>query len=264
MSDMRRHFQQVTPVAQHAAEIGHRRLRTEAEEAEAGGFQDHPADRGRGRDHDDGQDIGEKFEGDDPRARLAAEAGGGHEVGPAQPDGGAAHGAGEKRHVDDDDGDHRVGEAGAEHCHDGERQQQIGKRHQHVDAAHEGRIDEAPVIGRENADGGADGGRDECCHDADDEAHACAPDEAREHVAPKIVGAEQRVVREGRRHAAGEIGGVGIGERENGRRQRDHRDDADQHRAEHGNTVAPELPECAGTAVDPGRRNLCGNAAHEV
>ena len=45
-------------LAQHPAEVGLRRLRAEAEETQARGLQDHPADRGRKGDDDGGQTFG--------------------------------------------------------------------------------------------------------------------------------------------------------------------------------------------------------------
>ena len=49
----------------------------------------------------------------------------------------SANRAGEERHVDDDDRDHRVEKGRAERGDDRERQKQVGERHQHVDAAHQ-------------------------------------------------------------------------------------------------------------------------------
>ena len=57
--DVRRGEQQLAALAQHGAEIGLRRLRAEAEEGEAGGLQDHPADGGRHGDDDDRQHVGQ-------------------------------------------------------------------------------------------------------------------------------------------------------------------------------------------------------------
>ena len=54
-------------------------------------------------------------------------------------------------------------------------------------------------------------------HHTHQQAHPRAPDEAREHVAAELVGAQQGMRREGRRHAVGEIGVIGVGEREHGR-----------------------------------------------
>ncbi len=143
-------------LAQHAAEVGHRRLRAEPQEAQAGGLQDHPANRRRGGYDHHGQHVWQQLGRDDAQVGLAHQPGGGDEVGLPQADGRAAHGAGEERHVDDDDGEHGVAEARSQRRHDRQGEQQIGERHEHIDAAHHQRVHGAAVIRRDDAEGRAD------------------------------------------------------------------------------------------------------------
>ena len=71
---MRRHLDEVAPIAEHAAEIGLRRLRAEPEEAQARRFEDHPADGCRQRDDDRRQHVGEELGRDDLEIAQAAKA----------------------------------------------------------------------------------------------------------------------------------------------------------------------------------------------
>ncbi len=238
--DVGRHVDQAARVAEHPAEIRLGRLRPEAEEAEACRLQDHPADRrGRG-DGDHRQHVGEQLGRDDARVRLAGEPRRGDEIGSSQAHRRTAYGAGEEGHVHDHDGDHGVPEARPKCCHDRERQQQVGKRHQHVDAAHQQRVRDAAVVGGEYPDGGADHRREHRGGDADGEAEARPPDDPREQVAPQLVRAERMTRREESGEAVQDVGVVRIGQRQHGREQGDEGDQADEYCAERGDRVAPE------------------------
>ena len=83
------------------------------------------------------------------------------------------------------------------------RQQQIGKGHQHVDAAHQHVVGDAAEIGGNQADRAADQRRHQGRGDADGDADPGSPDQAREHVAAELVGAEPRTLAEGRQQPVG-------------------------------------------------------------
>ena len=160
--DMRRGEQDLAALAEHGAEIGLRRLGAEPEEGQAGGLEDHPADCRRHGDDDDRQHVGQHFGEQDlrhgtcprgaPRRRI-------RDARNAERD--AADVAGEERDVDDGDGVERVEQARAEHRHDGQRQKDVGKRHQHVDAAHQQRVGAAAGIAGDEADQRAEEGGDQ-------------------------------------------------------------------------------------------------------
>ncbi len=71
---MRRHLDQIAALAEHAAEIGLRRLRAEPEEAQARRLEDHPADRRRDADDDAGSTLGKSSARDDLEHRKGPRA----------------------------------------------------------------------------------------------------------------------------------------------------------------------------------------------
>src|SRR5207253_949017 len=84
--------------------------------------------------------------------RVAEQVDAQHELGGLDRQHLAADQAGILRRGDDSDGDHRVHQAGAERRHDDQRQQQIGKRQEDVDKAHDHRIDAAAEIAAHQAE----------------------------------------------------------------------------------------------------------------
>ena len=108
----------------------------------------------------------------------------------------ATDGAGEERNVDDNDGDHRVDEARPERGDNGQRQKEVWKRHQDIDAAHEERVARGRRT-REQSDDRSDQVLPQKRRgDANDEAGARAPNHARKDVAPDLVGAKEMAFRE--------------------------------------------------------------------
>ena len=225
--------EQLAAFPEHGAEIGLRRLRAEAEKGEACRLEDHPADRGRHGDDDDGRDVRQNLGPDDAEVAHAGKPGRIDELPMGDPHRRTADVAGEEGDVDGGDGIEGVEKPRPQYRDDGEREQDVGKRHEHVDAAHQ-EVVGAPAeeaggdAGRRADDGGERGGGD-----ADGKAEPRAPDEAGEQVAAEVVGAEGGAVGERRLQPVGGSRRVRIGEGEQRRKQRDdgHRD---QHRAAEG------------------------------
>jgi hypothetical protein len=229
--------QHLAPLPQHRPEIRLGRLRAEAEEGQARRLQDHPADRGRGRDDDHRHDVRQHLGEEDAGLAHAGEPRGLHEVAPAQRGRRAPHGAGEERDVGDDDRVERVEEPRPQRRHHREREQQVGEGHQHVDDAHQDRLGAPAEESRRQADGRADERGEQRRREAHREAHPRAPDQPREEVAPERVGAEPRPRGEGRQQAGGRGGGVGVGERQEGGRERDRADDGHHREPARGEAV---------------------------
>ena len=133
----RRVEQEFATLAEHGAEIGLRRLRAQAEEAEARCLKDHPADRRRHGDDDDRRDIGQNLRDQDRKVAFSGQAGCIDELPVNDSQRGAPQIARKKGNVDHSDGDHRVEEARSEGRNNRERQEHIGKRHEHIDRAHQ-------------------------------------------------------------------------------------------------------------------------------
>jgi hypothetical protein len=131
----------------------------------------------------------------------------------------------EERDVDDGHRDQRVHEAGAEHGDDGQRQQDVGKGHQHVDAAHDDVVGPPAVIARHDADGGPERGGDDRGGEAHGEAEPGAPEKPAQEIAAEVVCAQRRAVGKRRQEAVGRVGDIRIGQRQDGRDERQDHDD---------------------------------------
>ena len=264
---MGRDLQQVAALAQHAAEVGLRRLRAETEEAQARGFQDHPADRGGHADDDARKHVGQKLGQHDPGIGQAAQARRRHEVGAHDRQGGPAHTTGEERHVDHDDGQHRVEQSRTKGRNDGEREQEVGEGHQRIDGAHQRRVEPAAPERRQEADGGADEARHQRREDADREAQPGSPDQPRQDIPPDLIGAEHVIRRQGWLQALRQMGDFGRLERQHRRQDHDRDDDQQEHQAEGRHGVSRQA--CPGRRAGVARRLAgghrpggCGGRAH--
>ena len=176
-------------LTQHRAEVGLRRLRAEAEEAEAGGLQDHPSHGGRHGDDDDRQDVGQKLGQDDPGVPHARKPRGVDEFAAREANGDAANIPGKEGHVDGGHGDERIHQTGPKGRDNGQRQQNIRKGHQHIDAAHDDVVCASAEVPRDDPDCRTDGGGDQSGCDAHGQRQARAVQEAAEKVTAKVVGA---------------------------------------------------------------------------
>jgi hypothetical protein len=125
-----------------------------------------------------------------------------------------------ERHADRED---LVDQRAAQCGHDDQRQQQGGKRHQHVRAAHDQHLYAAATDSGDDAERHAEDEREQDRGQADLEGDARTPDDAAQDVAPELVGAQQMTldrarplehrIRELRRRAQ---------RRDEGRGRRDH------------------------------------------
>ena len=109
-----------------------------------------------------------------------------------------AHRARVVRPLDDDQREHDVHHALAQHGEDHQRDQDRRERELQVDEAHDGGIGAAADIGGDQAERGADDAGDERGADTDAEGDAQAVEDAGEHVAALVVGAERVGVAGGR------------------------------------------------------------------
>ena len=228
--------------AQHGTEVGLGRLRAQAKEGQARGFQDHPTHGGRGRDDNGGNDVGQNFADDDAQVTAPVEPCGidvfevhdGHRH--------AANVAGKEGDVDGGDGNHGVEQARAKHGDDGERQQDIGEAHQGIDTAHDQVVGQAAEVTGDDAHACPDHRRDHGGGKADEQRQARAPEQAAEQVAAQVVGAQQRAFGEGPLEAARGVDHVRVGQRQQRRDQRDqHQRGQDDHAEQRQSVAGNEL-----------------------
>ena len=146
----------------------------------------------------------------------------------------AAHQAGILRRIDDADRDHRVGQARAQHRDDDQRQQQIGKRQQHVDQPHDQRVHPSAEVARHQPERAAQQQRKPVRHHDRQQRRARAVEDAAQRVAAVLVGAEP-VQRRRRRQRVRQVLLVRIERRdqrrEDGQRQEHRRDRQTEPRA---------------------------------
>ena len=261
---MRRGEQDLAPVAEHRTEVRLGRLRAETEEGEAGRLQDHPADGRRHGDDDDRQDVGQDLAEQDAGVALAGEPRGVDEFAPRETDGDAADVAGEEGYVDDGDRVERVEQARPEHRDDTQGQQDVGKRHHHVDAAHHDVIGASAGVSGHQPDERAEEGRDDRRRHADRQRDAAAPDEAREDVATERVGAKEMAAGEWQHQPVDRGGDVGVGQWQNRRGERDQNDDRQDDEPAGRQRVVEEQPDRVGTTRHHGfRRRSGGDIDHQ-
>ena len=189
--DMRMGEQHLAPLPQHGPEIGLRRLRAQPEERQPGRFQDHPAHGGGHGDDDDRQHVRQHLGQHDPRVALARQPRGIDEFAPRQAQRDPADVAREERHVDDGDGIERVEQPRPQHRDDGEREQDVGKGHDHVDAAHQPVVHAPARIARHQPDERSEERGDQRGRQAHGDGHPRAPDQPGQQVPPQRVGAQR-------------------------------------------------------------------------
>ncbi len=257
--DVRRGEENLAPFAEHGAKVRLRRLGAQSQERQAGGFEDHPADRGRHGDDDDRQHVWQDFDEEDLRVRLAGEPGGVDEFAPRKAARDAADIAREERNVDDGDGVEGVQQPRPEHGHDRQRQQDVGKRHDHVDAAHHQAVDAPAGVAGNQPDQRAEEGCDQRRRDADEQADPRAPDEAREDVAAKRVGSQEMARGERPDEAIGGRRDEGIGERQQRRGEGDDHDNAEHDEPGCRQRIVEEQTDGVGTPGRPAALGSCGD-----
>ena len=141
--DVRRHEQEVAALRRHHAELGGRRLRAHAEEAQRRADQDDLAEA-QGQEHEDGRDAVERQVAPDQRAVGDADGAAGlHEFLAHDADRRAARHPRHVGHRGHHQRDHHGGEAGAEDRRHREPDQDRREGQHHVDQAHDPAVERA-------------------------------------------------------------------------------------------------------------------------
>ena len=177
-------------VGDHGAPFGHRRLRAEAQEAQARRGENDA--RHVQRDADDHRGHAQRHDvaQDDPPRRRADQLHGGDVVGAPNGERLGARDPRIRRPRRDRDGEHRVLDAGTERCDEGERQDETREREEDVGDAHQRRVDEPSRITRDGTHDKPDGCGQDGHQNHDKQRDARAEDDARKDVAALVVGAE--------------------------------------------------------------------------
>ena len=136
-------------------------------------------------------DVGQDVAAHDRLLRTPGHDGQAHEVALPEREDLAADDARIPRPVDGGQDDHDVPHAGAHHGREEDREGQRRQRQPRVRDAHDHLVDPAAEIAGQDAEPGADDAGDDDRGEAHDHGHARAEDEARQHVAPDVVGAEE-------------------------------------------------------------------------
>lgn len=228
---------------EHGPEIGLRGLGAEAEEGQTGGLEDHPAHGRQDCNHDGGNDVGQDFADDDAQV-----------VAPVQPcrvdvfevndgDGDAPDVAREKRDVDGGNGDERVEQPRPQHRNNSQREQDVGKAHQGIDATHDDIVGPAAEISGDDAHGCADHCGDHGGGEANQQRQPRPPQQPAEQVTPEVIRAEQGTFGERQPEAAGRIDHVRVGQRQQGGDQRQHDQRHKHHQSDQCQPVARDQPD---------------------
>ncbi len=168
--------------------------------------------------------------------------------------------AGVERDSRDAHGDHRIGETCAQNREAGERDDDLGEREQHIDAAHQDALGPAAGIAAYQTHQQADRQRDTHRDEADAKRQLCAENHPAEQVPAEFVGAEPvRRVRRSQAAAGAHLQRVEGGEP--GREQRRKHERGDDHETDHAAGAAQQRGQ--ETACSPGRR-LCGSVASNL
>src|SRR5438094_7127370 len=171
---------ELLPLADHLAPRRYGRIDADADERQGGLGEDRLGNAERHRYHDRRQRVGQDVAQQQPPAAHAEPAGGIHELlllegedlRPRLPR--DADPAGEP------DGDEDVEEAGPQHRHDQDDEQQARERIHDIDDAHDDHVGAAPQIARQGADGDAEGHDDDMRNEAEQHVHTVAEDYERE------------------------------------------------------------------------------------
>ena len=247
-------------LTQHGPEIRLRRLRAKAKEGQPRRFQDHPADgRGHG-DHDDGDHVRQDLRQYDPRVRQPGQPRGIDKFLVRDANRDAPDVAGKERDVDGRHRDQRVEKPRPQRGNDRECQQDVGKGHQHIDAAHDQVVGPPAIKPRNDPDGRADGRRDDGRRETDGQRQPRPPKQPRQEVPAKVIRPQKRAFGKGQLEAVGGVGHVGIGQRQKrcDQRQQDHQRQDDP--ARQRQTVAREELKEPGHVLILGSRRLCATS----
>ena len=141
-------------------------------------------------------------------------------------DGDTANVAGKEGDIDGGHRDQRVQQPRTKCCDNRQRQQDIGKAHEHIDAAHDDIVHAPAIKPGDHADGRPDGGRRHRRRKAHRQRQPRAPHQAAGEIATKMVGAQQGPFAKGFLEPLCRVGHIRVGQRQNGcqhRQQHHHR-----------------------------------------
>src|SRR5713101_4580948 len=240
------------PVGQHEPPRGLGRRHADAQERQRRLGDDDDAEH-EGPEHDGGvHHVGEDVASHDRLLRASRHDGQAHEVALPQREDLAPDDARVACPVDSGQDDDDVPHAGAHHGRKEDREGQRRERQPRVRDAHDHLVDPAAEIAGQDAEPRADDAGDDDGGEAHDHGHARAEDEARQHVAPDVVGAEEvRLAAAGlpcgRTEAVAEHADLGVVRRDKVGEHGYERDDADD---DHGDPRE---------ALDPKRGNAPGH-----
>src|SRR3954447_12005178 len=140
------------------------------------------------------------------------------------------------------DRDEHVEDARPQHRDDRDHQDEEREREEEVDDAHDHRVDPTADVPREEADRGPDDQRHARGPEGDQQVDAPAVEDAREHVAPELVGAQWVTGGERRGERVERVEGVRVVRRQQRRRERRHDHDPEDRAPRDQRRVADEPP----------------------
>ena len=215
--------------------------------------EDRAGDGERAGDDDRRCDVGQDMAEHDPPGSRADATAGHDEIAFTQTQCFRSHQARNARPAEDPDDEHHVVDARAEHRHQADDDDQRRDRHHHVGQAHEPEIHFTAQKPARQSDQGADGDADAGCDEPHGQGDLRAPDQPTQHIAPRVVGAQQMC--RGRRLAQSAcIDSQGIVRRDDGRGDGGYDQNDEQNGARDGQPMPHEAaqkapPRCGGSAT---------------
>ena len=149
----------------------------------------------------------------------------------------------EKRDVDGSNGDERVEQPRPQHRNNSQREQDVGKAHQGIDAAHDDIVGKAAEVSGDDAHGCADHCGDHGGGEANQQRQPRPPQQPAEQVTPEVIRAEQGTFGKRQPEAAGRIDHVRVGQRQQGGDQRQHDQRHKHHQPDQCQPVARDQPD---------------------
>ena len=149
------------------------------------------------------------------------------------------------------DGQHRMVEPRAHGRHEGQRQDQAGERQHHIGQAHQHGVDPAAEVARHHAHRQAQRAHHHGDQHHDEQRDAGAVQQAAEHVAAELVGAEP-VAGAGRQQGPGQVLPQRVGRRQPRRQCGQQHQQADDHHAHGGEPVAQQPAHQGQRRLGPG------------
>ena len=239
----------VLGLGDHVPPRRRRRLHAEAQEAQRGLEHDVHRDEQSGVNDGQREQIGQDLDEHDAQVARPEGTGCFDELAFAQADDLAAHQSSDKRPAEHGDHDDDELKARPEAGDDGQGEQKDRKGQQDVHEAGQHRVAPSAVVAGHQSHHHADDERDQRGADSHHQRDPSAVDDARQHVTPLVVGAEQKAVVPGPHRDAGERQpGIGVlvvrpvaDERGQQRGEDGHEDEKhDEAQRDHGDPVMAE------------------------